>query len=77
MKTILSTDLTPNAFKANKNRKSKNTSSSTDGIPNIANTEDKNTSANKKKKHQAVAITCVAPSILPQQLPLQQTVMDV
>ena len=77
MRTILSTDLTPNAFKANKkSKKSKNTFRSTDGGVNITITEKENSNADEKKP-QAVPVASTVPILHPQLLPTQQTVMDV
>ena len=75
VRTILSTDLTPNAFKANKKtKKSKNISQSIDGNVNTAIPDQENKNEDERKK-QAVPVPSIAPIVGPQFLP-QQTVMD-
>ena len=56
VRTILSTDLTPNAFKANKkSKRTKNISPSTDGDANIAITEKENENIDERKE-QAISV---------------------
>ena len=76
VRTILSTDLTPNAFKANKKtKKTKNISRSTDGDANIAITEKENENMDGRKP-QAIPVTSQIPIVNPQLLPQEKTVMD-
>ena len=74
--TILSTDLTPKAFKANKKiKKSKNTSHGNDGNETAACTDNENKNATERRT-QAVPVASNASSI-PTLAPTQQTVLDV
>jgi len=77
VRTILSTDLKSQAFKANKKvKKSKNTSSSIDGNETTACLDNENKNANERQT-QAVPVASNIAALQPPLAPIQQTVLDV
>ena len=66
VRTILSTDLTPNAFKANKkSKKTKNISHSTDGGAKAASPEKEDENADESKQ-KAIPVQSQNPVVTPQ-----------